>query len=109
MTKTGMNAVAPIEPYKLFAKINQNIAKSKPELERLKLERAQHVSVPGRSNQPVGFASIGFAAFWPNGGGPLPSSSSVTSTPTSTSTPTPTSTESDNTLQSQPEAVAVAE
>lgn len=93
MTKTGMNAVAPIEPYKLFAKINQNLAKSKPELEKLKLERAERACVPGRSNQPVGFASIGFAGFWPEGGGLLPSSSSKTEQVSSSAI------ESDNTQQ----------
>ena len=95
MTKTGMNAVAPIEPYKLFAKINQCLAKSKPELERLKLERAERASIPGRSNQPVGFASIGFAGFWPEGGGLLPSSSAST-TAASTTAQAATSTESDS-------------
>lgn len=36
------------------------------------MQRTEQVSVPGRSNQPVGMASIGFAAFWPNGGGIKP-------------------------------------
>lgn len=36
------------------------------------MQRAEVVSVPGRSNQPVGMAQIGFAAFWPNGGGLKP-------------------------------------
>ena len=95
-----MNAVAPIEPYKLFAKINQNLAKSKPELEKLKLERAERASVPGRSSQPVGFASIGFAGFWPEGGGLLPTSSSKTSQVSNSAT------ESDNMQQ---HTVAIAQ
>lgn len=71
--KTAVNAICPIEPFKLFHRIGENTRQSKPELERLKLERAEQVSIPGRSNQPVGMAQIGFACFWPNGGGLLPS------------------------------------
>jgi len=85
MTKTGMNAVAPSEPFRLFHQINQCLAKAKPKLERIKLEHAKHVAIPGHSNQPVGFASIGFAAFWPNGGGLLPLEPSVSSEQADTS------------------------
>lgn len=41
-------------------------------INRLKMETAERPSVPGRSKQPVGLAQIGFACFWPNGGGLLP-------------------------------------
>lgn len=70
--KTAMGAVTPIEPFKLYHYINENVQKFKPELEKLKLARAEQVSTPGRSNQPVGIAQIGFAAFWPKGGGLMP-------------------------------------
>lgn len=72
MTKTAVNAITPLEPFKLFHYINQNVLNAKQKLEKFKLERMDQVSVPGRSNQPVGMAQIGFACFWPNGGGLLP-------------------------------------
>jgi hypothetical protein len=70
--KTAVGAIAPIEPFNLWYYINDQVNKAKPQLEKLKLERMEQVSVPGRSNQGVGMAQIGFACFWPNGGGPLP-------------------------------------
>lgn len=87
MTKTGINAIAPLEPFKLFHRINQNVINTKSELQKLKLERAEQVSIPGRSNQPVGIAQIGFACFWPNGGGLLPPGSSTTSSSQNTTMP----------------------
>ena len=46
--------------------------KSKAELEQFKLQRMEEAPIPGRSNQPVGLAQIGWACFWPKGGGLLP-------------------------------------
>jgi hypothetical protein len=79
-TKTAINAVTPIEPFKLFHKINESVSKAKPEIEKLRLERTEVVSVPGRSSQPFGMAQIGFAVFWPDGGGIMPSPSNSNET-----------------------------
>lgn len=69
--KTAVNALAPIEPFKLFHKINQNVKRSRPQL-REKLEEVEMVgsTLPdGRSARPAGMAQLGYACFWPNGGG----------------------------------------
>ena len=69
--KTAVNALAPIEPFKLFHKINHNVNKSRPQL-REKLEQVEMVgsTLPdGRSARPAGMAQLGYACFWPNGGG----------------------------------------
>ena len=64
--KTAVNAVAPIEPFKLFHKIEQRVIASKKDRE----SRAQNVSsIAGRSSKPGGLSQIGYACFWPNGGG----------------------------------------
>jgi hypothetical protein len=68
--KTAVNALAPIEPFKLFHKINENVKRHHPEL-RKRLEEAEMVSTmpPGRSPRPGGIAQLGYACFWPKGGG----------------------------------------
>lgn len=66
--KTAVSALAPIEPFKLFHRINEGVKKALPELQ-LQLENAEMVSTPGQSNRPVGIAQMGYACFWPNGGG----------------------------------------
>ncbi|CAB9503247.1 expressed unknown protein [Seminavis robusta] len=72
--KTAIGAIAPLEPFKLFNYINEEVHKKAPEIEKLKMKRMEQASAPGRSNQPVGMAQIGFACFWPNGGGLAPAS-----------------------------------
>ena len=52
--------MVPLEPFKLYHRISENVKKSKAELEQLKLEIMARPSVPGRSNQPVGLAQIGY-------------------------------------------------
>lgn len=65
-----MNALVPIEPFKLFHKINENVKRKHPQL-RERLQQAELVSTlpPGRSFRPAGMAQLGYACFWPNGGG----------------------------------------
>jgi hypothetical protein len=65
-----VNALVPIEPFKLFHKINENVKRKQPEL-RERLQQAEMVSTlpPGRSPRPAGMAQLGYACFWPNGGG----------------------------------------
>lgn len=68
-SKTAVNALIPIEPFKLFHKINENVKRNQPQLREL-MERAEMVSLPGgRSPRPAGIAQMGYACFWPNGGG----------------------------------------
>jgi len=68
--KTAVNALAPIEPFKLFHKINVNVQRNQPKL-RERLKEAEMVSTmpPGRSPRPGGIAQLGYACYWPNGGG----------------------------------------
>jgi len=67
--KTAVNAMAPVEPFKIFQKINKNVKQNLPQL-RERLEEAEMVSSPsGRSPRPAGIAQLGYACFWPKGGG----------------------------------------
>jgi hypothetical protein len=66
--------LTPIEPFKLFHKINQNVnlqlQRNQPRLREQMMAQAEMVSVPGgRSTRPAGIAQLGYACFWPNGGG----------------------------------------
>lgn len=64
--KTAMNAVAPIEPFKLFHKIDQRVAQFKPSSPR---EKVDIVNSQGRTMRPAGLSQLGYACFWPKGGG----------------------------------------
>jgi hypothetical protein len=68
--KTAVNALAPIEPFKIFHKINEHVKENKLKL-RERLQEAEMVSTlpGGRSPRPAGIAQLGYACFWPNGGG----------------------------------------
>ena len=67
--KTAVNALAPIEPFKLFHKINENVLRSQPKLRELTSQAEMVSSLPGRSPYPAGLAQLGYACFWPKGGG----------------------------------------
>jgi hypothetical protein len=68
-----VKALAPIEPFKLFHKINEEVIRNQDRLRTLVQEQAEEMGSslppPGRSSRPGGFAQIGYACFWPNGGG----------------------------------------
>lgn len=67
--KTAIKALAPVEPFKIFHKINKNVKQNLPQL-RERLEAAEMVSSPsGQSSRPAGIAQLGYACFWPKGGG----------------------------------------
>ncbi len=79
--KTAVNAVAPIEPFKLFSRIEEKVIAYSNTLPPLG-QRAEVVnSGPGsasssssslsggRSSRPAGLSQLGYACFWPNGGG----------------------------------------
>lgn len=67
--KTVVNSVAPIEPFKLFDRINAGVQRCRPELERNFQETDMVSIVPGQTSRPAGLAQLGFACYWPNGGG----------------------------------------
>ena len=64
--QTAVKALAPIEPFKLFHKINQGVQKAKPSPDQWDDETEM---VSSRSARPAGMAQMGYAAFWPQGGG----------------------------------------
>jgi len=63
--KTAINAVAPIEPFKLFHRIGEYSSRIVPPLEKTEMVHA----VTGRSCRPAGLSQLGYACFWPSGGG----------------------------------------
>lgn len=66
--KTAVNALAPIEPFKLFHKINLAVTRSRPQLSH-DLKEICQVGSGGRSSRPGGLSMLGYACFWPKGGG----------------------------------------
>ena len=68
--RSAVGALAPIEPFKLFNKINEHVKKNQLQL-RERLKEAEMVSTlpSNRSPRPAGIAQLGYACFWPNGGG----------------------------------------
>jgi hypothetical protein len=67
--KTAVNALAPIEPYKLFHKINEGVKRTRLEL-RSRVDQLGDMDVQnGRTSRPAGIAQLGYACFWPDGGG----------------------------------------
>ena len=93
--RTAIQSLLPIEPYRLFYKINEGIKQCRPELQDLIHKRQQQEVSAGddddsanmaemvgnntglRSNHhkmsraPAGLAQMGYACFWPNGGGTI--------------------------------------
>jgi hypothetical protein len=70
--KTAVNTMAPIEPFKFFHKVNQNVQRYRSELEqRLDEMDMEMISTPpgGPTRRPAGLAALGYACFWPQGGG----------------------------------------
>lgn len=66
--KTAVNALAPIEPFKLFHKINTAVTQCRPQLAH-DLKEICQVGSGGRSSRPGGLSMLGYACFWPKGGG----------------------------------------
>ena len=67
-SKTAVKALVPIEPFKLFQRINAGIAEHRQELEQALLPSTE-VMDGDRSARPAGIAQMGYACFWPHGGG----------------------------------------
>lgn len=66
--KTAINAIVPVEPFKLIHKINEGIKKNKAELER-NPQDTEMVGIAGGTSRPAGLCQMGYACFWPKGGG----------------------------------------
>lgn len=74
--KAAVNAVAPIEPFKLYYKLRTALKSYKPTrtqtellLSTSKEDDVASTSATGRSSKPAGLAQLGYACFWPKGGG----------------------------------------
>lgn len=77
-TKTAVNALAPIEPFKLYFNLNKAVQSypynppSNSNDDQGALANTDFVSSttsPRRSAKPGGLSQLGYACFWPNGGG----------------------------------------
>ncbi|KAL7483449.1 hypothetical protein ACHAW6_009100 [Cyclotella cf. meneghiniana] len=68
---TAVNAVVQIEPFKLFYNINEGVSKYNEPASSVSPSHqlASINTLPGRSNKPAGLAQMGYACFWPKGGG----------------------------------------
>lgn len=72
-TKTALQSLLPIEPFRLFHRINQAVQQNRQDLEsqcQAKLYYSTDMVKHDRvSKRPAGMAQLGFACFWPDGGG----------------------------------------
>ena len=67
-SKAALNTVVQIEPFKMFYKIEKGIKEAK--YGKVKPEKSISASkISNQSSHPAGLSSLGFACFWPNGGG----------------------------------------
>ena len=64
--KTAINAVAPIEPFKLFHRIDANVSNYRKSAGHEQTNMVN--SVPGKY-KPAGLSQLGYACFWPHGAG----------------------------------------
>lgn len=73
--KTAVNAVAPIEPFKLFARIEKRVIEygqlnpSQRGAAFVNSNSSHHHGQSEQSSRPAGLSQLGYACFWPEGGG----------------------------------------
>merc|ERR1711865_1162345 len=77
-TKTAVNALAPIEPFKLFHGINEKVVHCQPHLRKQIIDEEKSGTssrnvTSGKSHRPGGISQLGYACFWPDGGGKIES------------------------------------
>ena len=70
--RTAVGVMAPIKPFEIIHRIRVGVKQSHNEL--LELERKEKTKETagggaGRCNRPAGIAQMGYACFWPTGGG----------------------------------------
>jgi len=73
--KTAVNAVAPIEPFKLFSRIEKRVEDycqlnpSQRGAASVNSNSSNHHGPSVQSSRPAGLSQLGYACFWPEGGG----------------------------------------
>jgi hypothetical protein len=71
--RAAVGVLAPIKPFEIIHRIDAGIRQARKELEMA--EKDSPTSIigttfdPGRSSRPAGMAQMGYACFWPEGGG----------------------------------------
>jgi len=76
-SRTAVNAVAPIEPFKMIYRVNEGVKRSGRKIAtQLAADARKNNNKKGRQNtnrssKPAGLAQMGYACFWPNGGGKI--------------------------------------
>ena len=63
-----MNAVVPIIPFKIFHSIEQGVKRAQLRSETTSPNDSSS-DTPNRSYRAGGISQVGYACFWPNGGG----------------------------------------
>jgi hypothetical protein len=64
--RMAIQTLAPVEPYRLFHKINEGVTQSRSRLQTMLQERSSEVS-SSKLHRPAGIAQMGYACFWPDG------------------------------------------
>jgi hypothetical protein len=72
----AIQTLTPVEPYRLFHKINEGVTQSRSRLQAILQERSTVVS-SSKSRRPAGIAQMGYACFWPDGAADEESSTDV--------------------------------
>ncbi len=71
--RTAVGILAPIKPFEIIYRIDKGIRKAREELERAEWKSINTPTTttldPARSSRPAGIAQMGYACFWPDGGG----------------------------------------
>lgn len=73
--RAAVGILAPIKPFEIIQRIDAGIRRAREELDTAETESIATLMTkttkfdPGRSSQPAGIAQMGYACFWPEGGG----------------------------------------
>lgn len=74
--RAAVGVLAPIKPFEIIHRIDVGIRRSREELERAEKKLTSKSPTPyptleddRRSSRPAGIAQMGYACFWPEGGG----------------------------------------
>lgn len=71
--RAAVGVLAPIKPFEIIYRIDVGIRRARKELEKAETDSATAITGttfgPGRSSRPAGMAQMGYACFWPEGGG----------------------------------------
>eukprot|EP00537_Pseudo-nitzschia_pungens_P006145 CAMPEP_0172369708 /NCGR_PEP_ID=MMETSP1060-20121228/34084_1 /TAXON_ID=37318 /ORGANISM="Pseudo-nitzschia pungens, Strain cf. cingulata" /LENGTH=363 /DNA_ID=CAMNT_0013094729 /DNA_START=405 /DNA_END=1496 /DNA_ORIENTATION=- len=73
--RAAVGVLAPIKPFEIIHRIDVGVRRSREELEKAETKSSLNSETPsrtmdnGRSSRPAGIAQMGYACFWPEGGG----------------------------------------